>query len=424
MKSASTLTSNSSPDTTEGWFTRRVRQATLKQLEQIRIGELVLHDRGRVYRFGTPFENKPSVELDVYDPGFYFDIAFGGSVGAGEAYMRGDWQCSDLTALIRLLLVNREVVDGMDSRFSRITAPINRLLHRLNRNTRRGSRKNIAAHYDLGNDLFRLMLDDSMMYSSAIYEHPDVVLYQASIAKLERICRKLDLQPDDQVLEIGTGWGGFAIYAAQHYGCHVTTTTISRAQYELAKQRVEALDLQDQITLLLEDYRELQGRFDKLVSIEMIEAIGQENLGLYFNSCSRLLKDDGLFLLQAITITDQRYRQALRDVDFIQKYIFPGGSLPCISIMADAIREHSDMRITHLEDIGPHYAQTLRDWRRRFLGQLPEIRKLGYNEQFIRMWEFYLCYCEGGFEERAIGTVQMLMNKPLNRRPAILPTLE
>ena len=424
MKTASTLTSSPAPKSRDGWLSRRVKQATLKQLEQIRHGELILRDQGIEYRFGQAVQDLPAVILDVRDSGFYFDIAFGGSVGAGEAYMRGDWQCSDLTALVRLLLINRDVVDGMDDRFSRITAPINKLLHRLNRNTRSGSRKNIAAHYDLGNDLFRLMLDDSMMYSSAIYTHPDADLYQASIAKLDRICRKLDLQPGDQVLEIGTGWGGFAIYAAQHYGCHVTTTTISRAQYELARQRVDEFGLQDKVTLLLEDYRDLQGRFDKLVSIEMIEAIGQENLNLYFNSCSRLLKDNGLFLLQAITIADQRYRQALRDVDFIQKYIFPGGSLPCISVMSEAVREHTDMRITHLEDIGPHYAQTLRDWRQRFFEQLADIRALGYNEQFIRMWEFYLCYCEGGFEERAIGTVQMLMNKPLNRRPAILPTLE
>jgi cyclopropane-fatty-acyl-phospholipid synthase len=258
-----------------------------------------------------------------------------------------------------------------------------------------------------------------MMYSCAVYETDECTLEQASIAKLERICRKLDLQPSDHVLEIGTGWGGFAIYAAQHYGCHITTTTISQEQYALAKQRVESAGLADRVTVLCKDYRDLHGQYDKLVSIEMIEAIGHQYLPDYFRQCSRLLKPEGMMLLQAITIADQRYQSALRSVDFIQRYIFPGSFIPSVSAMTDAIAKNTDMRLFHLEDIGPHYATTLRDWRERFFDRIDEVRSLGYSEAFIRLWEFYLCYCEGGFRERAIGDVHMLMTKPQCRRAPV-----
>jgi cyclopropane-fatty-acyl-phospholipid synthase len=247
-------------------------------------------------------------------------------------------------------------------------------------------------------------------------------LEQAAIAKLERICLKLELTPDDQVLEIGTGWGGFALHAAQHYGCHVTTTTISKQQYEMACNRVKQAGLEDRITVLMDDYRDLQGQFDKLVSIEMIEAIGHQYLNTYFSQCSHLLKPDGMMLLQAITIADQQYDAALREVDFIKRYIFPGGFLPSIAVMTNSIANVTDMKLFHLEDIGPHYATTLRDWRQRFFRNIKQIKTLGYSDTFARMWDFYLCYCQGAFMERAIGTVQMLLVKPgCQRAPVQLP---
>lgn len=423
MKTANTASCKQNLTETPGLLDRIARRAVLGKLEKIQRGTIQIIDQDKVYRFGNTQQDGPSASITVRNPAFYCAVAFTGSVGAGESYFQGDWDCDRLTDLVRILLLNRQVLDRMDGGLGKLMAPLNRLLHWLNRNTRRGSRKNIAAHYDLGNDLFELMLDDTMMYSSAIYHDEDCDLSQAAINKLERICQKLELRPEDHVLEIGTGWGGFAIYAARHYGCQVTTTTISAEQYRLADRRIRQAGVEDKVTLLQQDYRDLHGQFDKMVSIEMIEAIGQENLNQYFRQCSRLLKDNGLFLLQAITIADQRYQQALREVDFIQKYIFPGGSLPSVTAMSESITRSSDMRLFHLEDIGPHYARTLRHWRERFFQHDGRIRELGYSEAFIRLWEFYLCYCEGGFEERAIGTVQMLLIKPLCRRDAILPPL-
>jgi cyclopropane-fatty-acyl-phospholipid synthase len=351
------------------------------------------------------------------------DVAFSGGLGAGEAYMAGRWHCDDLTGLARLFLRNPQVLYGLNRGPGRIMALVNKAWHALRRNTVRGSRRNIAAHYDLGNDMFSLFLDDTMMYSCAIFEHPRATLKQASMAKLDRVCRKLELQPGDHLLEIGTGWGGLAIHAARHYGCRVTTTTISGEQYRMTRERVEQAGLGDRITVLCEDYRNLTGEYDKLVSIEMIEAVGHAYFDTYFATCSRLLKPDGLMLLQSITIADQRYAAAKRAVDFIQRYIFPGGCLPSVAVLGDAVARNTDMRIVHLEDIGPHYATTLQRWRERFMARLDAVRKLGYPEEFIRMWEYYLCYCEGGFRERAIGTVQLLLGKPLNRREALMAPL-
>ncbi|MDH5499845.1 MAG: cyclopropane-fatty-acyl-phospholipid synthase family protein, partial [Gammaproteobacteria bacterium] len=285
------------------------------------------------------------------------------------------------------------------------------------------SRKNISAHYDLGNEFFSLWLDETMMYSSAVFERSDMTLQEASVAKLERICRKLQLSSEDHVLEIGTGWGGFAIHAASQYGCRVTTTTISREQFEHATRRVAEAGLQDRITLLLRDYRDLEGRYDKLVSIEMIEAVGHEFLDSYFEKCAALLKPDGMMLLQAITIADQRYESALKSVDFIQRYIFPGGFLPSVTAMLRSITHSSDMRLYHLEDIGSHYAKTLFSWRMAFFRQIKKIRDMGYPDSFLRMWEYYYCYCEGAFIERAIGNVQMLLVRPDCRREPVVPAL-
>lgn len=393
------------------------KRAAQARLAGIRHGRITLSDGGTRFHYGAPSARCPlEAAVHVHDPRFWSELAFGGSIGAGEAYMEGYWSTDDLTALVRILLQNREVLDGLETGLARLTAPLQKGLHWLNRNTRTGSRRNVAAHYDLGNDFFALFLDPTMMYSSAIFERPGMTLEQAQRARLEGICAKLDLRATDHLLEIGTGWGGMAIHAAQRYGCRVTSTTISREQFALARERVAAAGVADRVTLLLDDYRDLRGRYDKLVSIEMIEAVGHLYFEDYFSQCGRLLKDDGLMLLQAITIADQRYEAALGSVDFIQRHIFPGSTIPSVTAMLASLTRSSDMKLVHLEDIGPHYATTLRRWRENFLGNIDAVRALGYPERFVRMWEFYLCYCEGGFEERAIGDVQMLLAKPGSRR--------
>jgi cyclopropane-fatty-acyl-phospholipid synthase len=403
---------------------RMAKRAVFARLRQLRHGELIIAEQDGTYRFGeTNAQFAVSVTVRVRDPRFYSDLAFGGSIGAGEAYMEGLWECDQLTDLVRLLLRNRQVLDGMDGSLSILSTPLHKVFHWLNRNTVSGSRRNIQAHYDIGNDLFSAFLDSTMMYSCGIFETTSATLEQASLAKLDRICRKLALKPGDHVLEIGTGWGGFAIHAAKYYGCRVTTTTISEQQYELARQRIAEAGLEDQISLLKQDYRQLNGKYDKLVSIEMIEAIGHQYFDTFFAKCSALLKPDGLMLLQSITIADQRYDAARRSVDFIQRYIFPGSCIPSISVLAGSAARSSDMCLYNLEDIGPHYALTLQRWRERFFENIQAIRKMGYSNRFARMWEFYLCYCEGGFMERAIGDVQMLFTKPLARRAAVVPAL-
>jgi len=407
-----------------GFMVRLFRAGLIKRFQSLQFGQIILREENKEMRFGEPNQAFPiPVTIHVDSMNFYTELALGGSVGAGEAYMHGLWSCDDLTLLTRILLRNRHTLDAMDSSLSRFKAPAHKFLHWLNRNTRDGSRRNIESHYDLGNQLFELFLDETMMYSSAIYEDPSHDLDQAAFAKIDRICKKLDLNPEDRVLEIGTGWGGFAIHAAKHYDCHVTTTTISREQYEHARQRVEEEGLSDRIELLMVDYRDLEGRYDKLVSIEMIEAIGHQYLDTYFETCSQLLKPHGMMLLQAITIADQRYESAKNSVDFIKRFIFPGGFLPSVTAMTDAITRKTDMRVYHLEDIGEHYATTLRHWRQRFFDRVDDVRALGYPDGFVRMWEFYLSYCEGGFLERVIGTAQMLLIKPDNRRAPITPSL-
>ncbi|MBT8082887.1 MAG: cyclopropane-fatty-acyl-phospholipid synthase family protein, partial [Gammaproteobacteria bacterium] len=347
---------------------RLARRIVLSKLENIALGEVIVSEHGQRAIFGRRTEDYPlSVHLEVHDPRFYSDIAFGGSIGAGEAYMSGYWACGELSDLLRIMLRNREVLDNLDTGAARLAVPVRKLLHWLNRNTRKGSRRNISAHYDLGNDFYRLWLDQTMMYSAAYFETPETPLQEASIEKLDRICRKLDLTPDDRVVEIGTGWGGFAMHAARHYGCHVTTTTISRQQYEWAQQAIRSAGLEDRITLLFEDYRDLDGQFDKLVSIEMIEAVGHQFHDTYFRKCCELLKPDGQMLLQAITVADQRYEMYRRSVDFINKYIFPGGCLTSVTGMTQTLTRHTDMRVIHVEDIGPHYALTLRHWHERFM---------------------------------------------------------
>ncbi len=350
---------------------------------------------------------------------FWFEVACRGTIGAGEAYMAGAWTVDDLTTLVRVLANDLGTADRLERGLARLSVPVFRLLHLLARNTRSGSRRNISAHYDLGNAFFALFLDPTMMYSCAYFSHPEATLHEASVAKLERVCRQLALAPGDRVIEIGCGWGGFAIHAASRYGCQVTTTTISREQYDFAVERVRTAGLAGQVEVLLSDYRDLSGRYDKLVSIEMIEAVGHQYLDAYFRQCSRLLKPSGAMLLQAITIRDQFYDQARRSVDFIKRFIFPGSFIPSVQSMLDSLARATDMKLFHMEDIGPHYARTLRLWRERFLARRGDVRAQGYPESFVRMWEYYLCYCEGGFEERQLGDVQMLLTKPLSRRPGL-----
>jgi cyclopropane-fatty-acyl-phospholipid synthase len=392
------------------------RPLLFSRLRKIECGQVKIIDHCGEQLFGnTEQSSELTVEINVKDQRFYSDIALGGTVAAGEAYMQGYWSCNNLTGLVRIMLRNRQVMDQVEGGFSLFKAPILRLMHWLNRNSQAGSRRNIEAHYDLGNEMFELFLDPTMMYSCAYYPNNQASLNEASTAKLRRICEKLQLSEKDHVVEIGTGWGGFAIYAASHFGCKVTTTTISKQQYEIARQRVIAAGLEDKVTLLMQDYRDLQGTYDKLVSIEMIEAVGPQYLETYFAKCSSLLKPDGIMLIQAITIQDQFYDQAIKSVDFIQRYIFPGGFIPSVTAISNAVKKSTDTRLFQMEDIGPHYASTLRDWRKNFFNNIEQIKGLGYSNQFIAMWEFYLCYCEGGFLERTLGTSHLVFVKPDNR---------
>lgn len=381
-------------------------------------GTLVLEDRLGRELIGTPDPAHAPVTLHVHDARFYRALATHGSVGAGEAYMDGAWGSDDLVGLVRLLARNRDLLDRMETGPARLGGWALRAWHALRRNTRGGSRRNIAAHYDLGNEFFGLFLSDDLMYSSALWTHGHDTLEAASTRKLDAICRRLALAPGDRVVEIGTGWGGFALHAARHYGCHVTTTTISREQHALATARVAEAGLQARITVLLEDYRDLRGEYDKLVSIEMIEAIGAPYLETYFAQIGRLLRPDGLALVQAITIEDHRYAQALRSVDFIKRHVFPGSFIPSIAAIMDAKTRAGDLALIAQEDFGLSYARTLEAWRERFLAALPQVRAQGFDERFVRLWAFYLAYCEGGFRERTIGVSHLLFARP-GHRPAL-----
>jgi cyclopropane-fatty-acyl-phospholipid synthase len=392
-----------------GWGARTARRLALRRLEGLREGVLRLEEPGLgLRRFGgaTP---EPAAQVRVESPAFWTALARGGHVGAAESYARGEWRCEDLTALVRLFLRNPEMMDGMEAGLARLAGLPRRAAQVLRRNHRPGARRNIAAHYDLGNDFFAAFLDPTLTYSCALFEEEGVDLEAAQHAKYERLLRKLRVAPGDRVLEIGSGWGGFALHAASRTGCRVTTTTISRRQYEEARERVARAGLEDRIEVLLEDYRDLRGTWDKLVSIEMVEAVGAEYLDTYFRVCAERLVPHGAMALQAITIADQHHARARREVDFIKRWIFPGGCLPSVESMAGAVARTPDLRIVHLEDWTPHYAETLRRWRARLQASRAEIRRMGYDAFLVRLWEFYLAYCEGGFEERRIGLVQLVL---------------
>ena len=408
-----------------GPLDRLLRARLIERLSGLRHARLQLRDQFGALELGAAADPAlPKVRIEVLDPAFYRLVAAGGSVGAGEAYMDGMWRCSvagldpgqSLVALVRLLVRNRDLLDGLESGLARLAGAALRAWHAARRNTPAGSRRNIAAHYDLGNDFFRLFLSGDLMYSSALWQGASDTLEAASARKLETICRRLQLRPSDHLIEIGTGWGGFALYAARHYGCRVTTTTISREQHDLAIARVAQAGLQRQIEVRLDDYRDLTGHYDKLVSIEMIEAVGAPYLETYFGVIGRLLKPDGLALVQAITIEDHRYLRALRSVDFIKRHVFPGSFIPSVSALLSAKTRVCDLGLVALEDFGDSYARTLAAWRERFTARLEEVRALGFDERFIRMWEFYLAYCEGGFRERSIGVAHLLFAKPGWRR--------
>ena len=381
------------------------RRALTARLAELRHGRLILREGATVSSWGDPLATP--IEMVVLDPRFYSAAAFGGAVGAGEAYADGWWTTDDLTGIVRLLLRNRDALDGLETGWARLVQPARRLLHAINRNTRRGARRNIGAHYDLGNAFFELILDDTLTYSCALFERPGASLRDASVAKYERMAALLDLQPHDHVVEIGTGWGGFAIHAASRHGCRVTTTTISEEQYQLATRRVAEAGLAGRVTVVRQDYRDLRGRYDKLVSIEMIEAVGHEHFETFFARCAALLAPHGRAAIQAITIDDARYEAARREVDFINRHIFPGSCLPSRSVLRAAAAA-AGLDLVQADEIGPHYAETLRRWRENMQANRDRIAALGMGERFQRLWEFYFCYCEGGFLERAIGTAQLV----------------
>jgi len=390
---------------------RVARSIVLPLLRRTRHGTLTILEGERGLQFGESAPGGPAVVLTVHDPRFYRSL-LRGSLGVAEAYTEEWFDCDDLAELARLAALNMPALDRWRRGFRPLIALPQAALGWLSRNTPRRSRRRIAAHYDIGNELFSLMLDETMTYSCAIFEGESASLHEAQIAKLDRICRKLELGPADHVLEIGSGWGGFAIHAASRYGCRVTTTTISDAQRELAWERVCAAGLEDRITVLLSDYRDLEGQFDKLVSIEMIEAVGWQYFDTFFERCGSLLAPHGAMLLQAITIDERAYDVEKAKRSFANTHVFPGGCLPSLAVISRSVARVTDMRPIALEDITAHYVRTLRCWRENFAAQLERVRSLGYDGRFQRMWELYLAYCEGGFGGGRIADVQLLLAKP------------
>ena len=408
MRDTTTMTSQN----VSSWLTQIYRQILISAFETIEIGFIELIDGEKQFQFGQD-SSELRVTIEVLDQKMYQYLVFSGSVGAAEAYIEGYWRCDSLTKVIEIFAVNQTHLDAFEKKFSFFSGIAHRVKHLRNKNSKAGSKKNILAHYDLGNDLYQAFLSEEMMYSSAVFPTENASLEVAQEHKLALICQRLSLKSSDQLIEIGTGWGGFAIYAATHYGCHVTTTTISEQQYQYVAAKIERLGLTDKITLLKKDYRDLTGQYDKLVSIEMIEAVGDQYLPSFFKQCHQLLKKDGLMLLQAITIPCQRYTHYLKNSDFIQQYIFPGGCLPSIDVMSHCIKQHTDFVMHRVDDIGLHYAKTLEVWRERFIAAWPRLEQGGqFDHKFYRLWLYYLCYCEGAFKQRVISTVHFVARRP------------
>jgi cyclopropane-fatty-acyl-phospholipid synthase len=403
---------------------RAARRLLAAVLDRMRGGRLTITEAGRLHSAAPaarPVGEDDTLEaaVVVHDSRFWRAL-LRGSRGVAESYRDGLWDSPDLTAVIRLGARNAAAFDRVRQGLAPLRVPYHLVSGRWAANSPARSRRDISRHYDLGNELFELMLDPTMMYSCAVFERPGMTLEQASLAKLERICAKLDLGPRDHVLEIGAGWGGFAVHAAAHHGCRVTTTTISREQHDRARERVRAAGLADRVTVLFQDYRELRGRFDKLVSIEMIEAVGWRDLPTFFHRCSELLAAHGTMLLQAITIDDRAYEVEKTARTFIRSHIFPNGCLPSLEVIGRCVARHTDMRAIHLEDLTPHYAETLRRWRGNVERHAERLEALGYDERFRRLWRLYLAWCEAGFTERRIGDVQLVLAKPAYRGEARL----
>ncbi len=396
-----------------GILDRAAKRIVDLRLRDLRHGRLTVVDSAGARAYGTPGDLAATIR--VHDPAVYQRLLTGGTLAAARSFVRGDWSADDLTAACRIMARNLDVADRLDSGWARLSKPFFAAAHWMRRNTRRGSRRNIEAHYDLGNDFFRLFLDETLTYSCGVFEDDTTSLADAQRAKIDRICRKLNLRPDDHLLEIGTGWGGFAVHAATRYGCRVTTTTISRQQWEVATERVREAGLGGRVQVLLADYRDLAGAYDKLASVEMVEAVGATFLNTFFERCGHLLKPAGRMVLQAITVPDGRYESYLRSVDFIRQDVFPGSSLVSVKAMNDAAARSTTIRPEAIDDLTPHYARTLREWRHRFMAQLDAVRALGYSEEFIRRWEFYLASCEAGFAERTTGLVQVTYERGVRR---------
>jgi len=403
-----------------GW----ARALVHRRLGALASERLLLRDARGEAAFGAAQGDVEPLRVEVRRPRFFRRVLLGGSLGAAESYIDGDWSTSDLTALLRMFAREIEAADAMEGGAAAAARVLARLGNLARRNTRAGRRRNIGAHYDLGNEFFALFLDETMTYSAGIFENPHATMADASRAKLDRICRKLALSPGDRVVEIGSGWGSFAVHAASRYGCRVTTTTISREQHAFVERLVRERGLADRVEVLCSDYRDLRGTFDKLVSIEMIEAVGHEHLPRYFGICAGLLHERGEALIQAITMPERRYRQYRREIDFIRRHVFPGSCVPSLGAILAAAAGGAGLRPAHLEDIGPHYAETLRRWRAAFEARLDAVRGLGFDERFVRLWRFYLAYCEAGFEERYLGDVQLVLRKSGSRAAPVLGRIE
>ena len=385
-----------------------------KKFKNLKTGHISINDGDETFSFGDGSSDE-KVSVDIHSQEFYVMIGSGGALGIAEAYVAGYWSSDDVVKLFQIILRNRDILLSLEKGFAKLVKPINKMIHRGRQNTLKGSKENILAHYDLSNDFYKLWLDPSMTYSCAFFNNDSVTLEEASIEKLDRICRKLDLSEDDSVLEIGTGWGSFSIHAAKNYGCKVTTTTISDAQFDYARSRIKDEGLESKITLINKDYRDLDGKYDKIVSIEMIEAVGYEYIPDYFSKLSSLLNNNGLVALQGITYNDQNFEVYKDSVDFIKKYIFPGSCLISIAQIIDVIKKDTDLAMVDMEDITKHYAVTLNRWRKNFMDVIPKVKEMGYSQAFINMWEFYFLYCEAGFSERNIGDVQMIFAKSGSR---------
>ena len=385
-----------------------IRKKLIKKLNKFSTYKIIFTDELGVWTIG---EGNKIINVKILNPDFYLMIFSGGSNGIANAYTKGYWECDKLYELFRAFVRNIELLDSLESGYLKFDILKNRLIYILSSNSKSGSKKNIHAHYDLGNNFFKLFLDDTMTYSSAIFESENSSLQDASINKLDIICKKINLNESHHILEIGGGWGSFAIYAAENYGCEVTTTTISQQQFEYMEKKFSDLGLRKRIHLLNEDYRNLSGCYDKIVSIEMIEAVGDQFLGVFFSMCSKLLAPGGQMLLQSITMPDERYPKYLKNTDFIQTYIFPGSCVPSLAAIKNALSRNTNLTIGHTENIALHYSKTLLYWLNNFNKNELRIKELGYDESFLRLWRYYLYYCAAGFQEQYLGDLQILLNK-------------